>query len=72
MKIERRAVTALRVMLHVLLAVLLLVQVMSIPGQFAHMAQEHPDQAHLRWPLTALLRQPPPRIWASACSTART
>ena len=54
MMIERRAVTVLRIMLVVLCGVLVLFQVMSIPGQFAHMAQEHPDQAHLRWPLTAL------------------
>lgn len=54
MMIERRAVTALRVLLVVLLGVLVLFQVMSIPGQFAHLAQEHPDQAHLRWPLTAV------------------
>jgi hypothetical protein len=28
--------------------------VMSLPGQFAHMAQESPETAHLRWPLTAV------------------
>ena len=27
---------------------------MSLPGQFAHMASESPDQAYLRWPLTAV------------------
>ena len=34
--------------------VLLLFQVMSLPGQFRHMAQESPDMAYLRWPLTAV------------------
>jgi len=35
-----------------LFAILLLFQVLSMPGQFGHMAEEHPDQAYLRWPLT--------------------
>src|SRR5690606_38819643 len=30
---------------------LVLGQVFSIPGQFAHMAREAPDLAHMRWPL---------------------
>lgn len=47
-------VAALRVSLVVLFGVLLLLQVMSLPGQFAHMAEQDPDQAHLRWPLTAI------------------
>lgn len=54
MFVEQRAVAALRVFLVVLFAVLVLFQVMSLPGQFAHMAEESPDQAHLRWPLTAI------------------
>jgi hypothetical protein len=33
---------------------LLLFQVMSIPGQFANMAQEDPDRSYLQWPLTIL------------------
>lgn len=37
-----------------LLAVLLLFQTMSLPGQFAHRARTSPDLAHLRWPLTAV------------------
>jgi hypothetical protein len=52
MRITRLAVTALRIVLVVAFLLLLLFQVMSIPGQFAHMAQENPDQAHLQWPLT--------------------
>ncbi len=34
-----------------LFALLVLLQVMSLPGQFAHMAKESPEDAHLRWPL---------------------
>ncbi|WP_033440193.1 DUF2975 domain-containing protein [Saccharothrix sp. NRRL B-16314] len=51
---ERWAVALLRVFLVLLFGVLVLFQVMSLPGQFAHMAQESPDLAHLRWPLTAI------------------
>lgn len=51
---QRWAVTPLRIFLAVLFGVLLLLQVMSLPGQFAHMAQESPEMAHLRWPLTAI------------------
>ncbi|WP_367130239.1 DUF2975 domain-containing protein [Saccharothrix sp. HUAS TT1] len=49
-----RAVAALRVFLVLLFGVLVLFQVMSLPGQFAHMARESPEMAHLRWPLTAV------------------
>lgn len=54
MSLALRAVPLLRVFLVVLFAVLLLMQVMSLPGQFAYMAQESPEMAYLRWPLTAL------------------
>ena len=54
MIVEHRAVAALRVFLVVLFGILVLLQTMSLPGQFAHMAQESPGQAHLRWPLTAV------------------
>jgi hypothetical protein len=50
----RRVVPLLKLFLVVLFAVLVLLQTMSLPGQFAHMAQESPDMAHLRWPLTAV------------------
>ena len=50
----RSAVVPLRLFLVVLFAILILLQTLSFPGQFAHMAQESPDLAHLRWPLTAL------------------
>lgn len=36
-----------------LFAMLVVFQVMSLPGQFAYMAQENPELAYLRWPLTA-------------------
>jgi hypothetical protein len=51
---QHRAVALLRVFLVVLFGVLLLFQVMSLPGQFAHMAKESPEDAYLRWPLTAV------------------
>ena len=37
-----------------LFAVLVVLQVMSLPGQFAHMARENPEMAYLRWPATAV------------------
>lgn len=46
------AVLALRIVLVLTFGVLVLMQVMSMPGQFAHMAEEEPDLAWLRWPLT--------------------
>jgi hypothetical protein len=51
---ENRAVAALRVFLALLFGVLVLFQTMSLPGQFAHMAEESPEHAYLRWPLTAI------------------
>ncbi|TDC40082.1 DUF2975 domain-containing protein [Micromonospora sp. 15K316] len=51
---ERRAVAALRVFLVLLFGILVLFQTMSLPGQFAHMAKESPEDAYLRWPLTAI------------------
>ena len=52
MYITRLAVTALRIVLIAAFLLLVLFQVMSIPGQFAHMAQENPERAYLQWPLT--------------------
>jgi hypothetical protein len=46
----RLAVLPLRVFLVLLFGLLLLLQTMSLPGQFAHMAKESPEDAHLRWP----------------------
>ncbi|GGO26172.1 DUF2975 domain-containing protein [Micromonospora parathelypteridis] len=51
---EHRAVAALRVFLVVLFGVLVVFQTLSLPGQFAHMAAESPDDAYLRWPATAV------------------
>jgi hypothetical protein len=51
---EYRVVTALRVFLVVLFAVLVLFQVLSLPGQFRYMAQQDPEMAYLRWPATAV------------------
>ncbi len=50
----RLAVVPLRVFLAALFALLVLLQVMSLPGQFAHMAKESPEDAHLRWPMLAV------------------
>ena len=52
MQFTRLAVIALRIVLVVAFLLLLLFQVMSFPGQFAHMAQENPESASLQWPLT--------------------
>ncbi|OZV78846.1 hypothetical protein CA850_19210 [Micromonospora echinospora] len=51
---EHRAVTPLRVFLVVLFGILVMLQTFSLPGQFAHMAEESPDMAYLRWPMTAV------------------
>lgn len=51
---EHRAVTALRLFLVALFAILVVFEVMSLPGQFAHMAEESPEMAYLRWPATAV------------------
>ncbi|MEE3853488.1 DUF2975 domain-containing protein [Gordonia sp. LSe1-13] len=54
MNVDNRVVIPLRAALLVLLAVLIVLQTLSFPGQFAHMAAESPESAHLRWPATAL------------------
>lgn len=53
MRMLERVVVPLRVLLVLLFAVLVLLQTLSFPGQFAHMAEQDPENAHLRWPLTA-------------------
>jgi hypothetical protein len=50
----QRAVGPLRVFLVLLFGLLVLFQVMSLPGQFAYMAEQDPDMAYLRWPATAV------------------
>lgn len=37
-----------------LFGVLIFFQTVSLPGQFAYMAQEDPEHAYLRWPATAV------------------
>lgn len=50
----RRAVLPLRALLVLLFSLLIVLQTLSLPGQWAHMAEESPDLAYLRWPLTAV------------------
>lgn len=50
----RRHLLPLRVALVLTFALLMMLQTRSFPGQFAYMAREHPQDARLRWPLTAL------------------
>jgi len=51
---EHRAVAPLRVFLVVLFGILVVFQTLSLPGQFAYMAEQSPDLAYLRWPMTAV------------------
>jgi hypothetical protein len=51
---EHRAVPPLRVFLVLLFGILVVFQTLSLPGQFAYMAEESPDLAYLRWPMTAV------------------
>jgi hypothetical protein len=51
---ERWAVVPLRVFLVLLFGILVVFQTLSLPGQFRYLAEESPDQAYLRWPLTAV------------------
>jgi hypothetical protein len=53
MIMTRLAVLALRILLAIAFALSLVFQFFSLPGQFAHMAEENPEVAFLRWPLTA-------------------
>ncbi len=50
----RQAVPPLRLFLLALFGVLVVLEVMSLPGQWAHLAEENPEHAGLRWPLTAV------------------
>ena len=44
----------LKLVLAIFLALSLMLQFFSFPGQFRYMAEQEPENAHLRWPLTAL------------------
>ena len=46
--------TLLKAVLSIFFALLLMFQFLSFPGQFRYMSEEEPENAHLRWPLTAL------------------
>ncbi len=48
------ALSALRILLVVAFAVVVVFQVFSMPGQFAYMAEQDPDDAYRRWPFTVL------------------
>jgi Protein of unknown function (DUF2975) len=52
MNLVYRLVPLLQAALVLLFALLLMLQWFSFPGQFAHVAREHPEDADLRWPLT--------------------
>src|SRR5690242_15031960 len=54
MNLERVVVTPLRVLLAVAFLVLVVLEVFSIPGQFAYEARVHPEHAGQRWPFTIL------------------
>jgi hypothetical protein len=54
MFVAHRVVGPLRVLLVLLFGVLVVFQTLSLPGQFRYMAQESPDLAYLRWPMTAV------------------
>jgi Protein of unknown function (DUF2975) len=51
---EQLVLAGLRVCLLALFGILVLFQVVSLPGQFAYMAQQDPEHAYLRWPATAV------------------
>ncbi|MFE4836507.1 DUF2975 domain-containing protein [Arthrobacter sp. NPDC056691] len=52
MNMTNLAVTALRVLLVMAFGLLVVFQTLSLPGQFAYMAEQNPADAYLRWPLT--------------------
>jgi len=51
---QNLVVAAVRVVLVVLFGVLVVLQTLSLPGQFAYLAEQNPDEAYLRWPATAV------------------
>ena len=54
MTMSRPTFVLLRVLLVLLFGILVVLQTLSLPGQFSHMAEVSPELAHLRWPLTAI------------------
>jgi len=55
MPLVRRLLIPLRAALALLFVLLVVLQTLSFPGQFAHEAQEHPGHEGLRWSLTAFV-----------------
>jgi len=55
MTLVHRLVPLLQAGLALLFALLVMLQWFSFPGQFAHVASEHPEDADLRWPLTVFV-----------------
>lgn len=49
---EVRVVALLKAALVVLFGILIVFQTVSLPGEFAHKAQQDPEMAYLRWPAT--------------------
>jgi hypothetical protein len=54
MMLTRMIVTPLRALLAVAFCVLVVLELFSIPGQFAYQARIHPEHAGQRWPFTLL------------------
>lgn len=52
--LDRVVVLPLRVLLVIAFLVLVVFELLSIPGQFAHEARVHPEHAGERWPFTIL------------------
>ena len=52
--LDRVVVLPLRALLAVAFVVLVVFELLSIPGQFAHEARVHPEHAGERWPFTIL------------------
>lgn len=48
----QRVVVPLRILLALMFLAMVVGQSLSMPGAFAHMAEESPERADLRWPLT--------------------
>jgi hypothetical protein len=52
MTLAMRAVPLLKILLVGAFLLTVVFQTLSMPGQFRYMAEENPDLAYLRWPLT--------------------
>jgi hypothetical protein len=52
MTLAMRAVPLLKILLAGAFLLTVVFQTLSMPGQFRYMAEENPDLAYLRWPLT--------------------